>query len=173
VFAKPVASFYWNNPVYTSDPFVTFTNTSSGAVKYLWTFDNNATSSDINPKITYPEKGIYAVKLMAISEHGCLDSIIEQVQIYDDFEIYIPNAFTPNLDQLNDVFEPVFNGQIHYTLEVYNRWDVMVYRGKDKGWDGKYKSEYALPGVYIYRFNFVNAKNVSNEKIGVLLLMGK
>jgi gliding motility-associated-like protein len=67
----------------------------------------------------------------------------------------IPNAFTPNDDGLNDLFRPLGSGKYvtEYQMTIWNRWGEEVYRGTDAksgGWDGNYKGEKAITGVYAY-----------------------
>jgi gliding motility-associated-like protein len=67
-------------------------------------------------------------------------------------EVYIPNAFTPNGDGMNNVWQPVFNDTLkikHYNLEIYDRFGVQVFKTNNPitGWDG-------LPfdTTYVYKF---------------------
>jgi len=74
--------------------------------------------------------------------------------------IFIPNAFTPNSDSLNDVFIPeglsvIINSEIpgqKYDFRIYNRWGELIFETSDfrQGWNGKYKGALVPPGVYIY-----------------------
>lgn len=73
-------------------------------------------------------------------------------------EIWLPNAFTPNGDGLNDVFRVL--GNIRrlqgVTLSLYNRWGEQVYTSHDpyKGWDGFYKGIPAQMGTYVYLLEY-------------------
>ncbi|MEP7195116.1 MAG: gliding motility-associated C-terminal domain-containing protein [Saprospiraceae bacterium] len=62
--------------------------------------------------------------------------------------------FSPNGDNFNDVFIPVFNcDQLDfYILQIFDRWGNLVFESpdKDKGWNGKYKELLVNPGVYPY-----------------------
>lgn len=76
----------------------------------------------------------------------------------------IPTGFTPNGDGLNDDFRPLGSGEFasDYQIIIYNRWGQEVFRSVDplQGWDGKYKGQEALTGVYAY---FITYKNIYNE----------
>ncbi len=79
------------------------------------------------------------------------DSII----VYDkcEFDIFIPSAFTPNGDKLNDDFGiPAQNNNKLIKLEIYNRWGKKVFETNDKlkRWDGTYKEQRQPQGVYVY-----------------------
>jgi gliding motility-associated-like protein len=76
----------------------------------------------------------------------------------------IPTGFTPNGDGLNDDFRPLGSGEYasEYQMTIFNRWGQEVFRSVDplNGWDGRYKGQEALTGVYAY---FITYKNIYNE----------
>jgi len=81
---------------------------------------------------------------------GCADTVqftVEQLRIFE-----IPNAFTPNGDQANDIFGPVSKASDIQVLdiEIWNRWGIKVYNGTS-GWDGKIDGTPAPSDVYVYR----------------------
>ena len=83
--AKPIASFSLNSTsqCLLNNSFIT-TNTStltSGTVTYNWNFGNGITSNSISPTIVYNASGIYTIKLVAISEKSCLDSITKTITV--------------------------------------------------------------------------------------------
>lgn len=71
--------------------------------------------------------------------------------------VFIPTAFSPNNDGLNDMFTPVFLGLSYYSLRVYNRWGQEVYStsntNPNNGWDGTINGEEAEAGLYIWVFS--------------------
>ena len=82
---------------------------------------------------------------------GCADTVdftVDQLRIFE-----IPNAFTPNSDQANDVFQPVSVALDIEVLqiEVWNRWGILVHNGTNNGWDGNIKGKPAPSDVYVYR----------------------
>jgi gliding motility-associated-like protein len=72
-------------------------------------------------------------------------------------DVFIPNAFTPNGDLNND--QLFIRGEFIESLEfeVYNRWGELVFETKDKtiGWDGNYKNNPAIAGVYSYHLKLI------------------
>ncbi|HMU73305.1 MAG TPA: gliding motility-associated C-terminal domain-containing protein, partial [Ferruginibacter sp.] len=69
----------------------------------------------------------------------------------------IPNAFTPNGDGKNDLFRPVLNREItEYRLQVFNRNGQLLFQSRKpgEGWDGRFLSQYAEPGSYVYVLRF-------------------
>jgi len=68
-------------------------------------------------------------------------------------ELYIPNAFTPNGDGLNDQFKIInLSNEKIIDFRVFNRWGTILYRSGDNhaAWDGKYKGKMQETGVYGY-----------------------
>jgi len=74
---------------------------------------------------------------------------------------YLPNAFTPNGDGLNDEFKPVQRYDLvkRYHLYIYNRWGQFIFETSDinTGWDGTYKGKPAEQGAYVYKIVYTAA----------------
>ena len=77
-------------------------------------------------------------------------------------EIFIPNAFSPNDDGLNDVFEPSGNVTLQ-SMEIYNRWGELVFKSSKDGfgWDGNYQEELAHEGYYFFIIRYQKPENDS------------
>ncbi|MBK8678080.1 MAG: PKD domain-containing protein [Sphingobacteriales bacterium] len=140
---------------YTSEPGlpILFTNLSTGATNYLWTFGDGNTSNEINPTYSYQTPGEYLVCLTALSPQSCNDSICKTIIVVPPITLGTPNAFTPDGDKLNDTFFVL--GREHITqleLRIYNRWGQLVYQTNDpmSGWDGTFKNEPQEMEVYVY-----------------------
>jgi len=166
VYADPVAGFIFNPTDATVIvPTVNFNNTSTGASTYAWDFAGLGTSTDVNPSCNFPNTGPgnYTVCLEATSVNGCVDSVCEIIPIYDEFLIYVPNAFTPDNDGLNDVFQPIINGHdpLKFEFFVFNRWGELLYYSQNstQPWDGTYKGILSKQDVYVWK---IKAKKQSN-----------
>ncbi len=68
---------------------------------------------------------------------------------------FIPNAFSPNHDGINEYFKPITAGLSTYLFEIYDRWGTLVYTDtpESKGWDGSFKGAPAEAGTYVYRLS--------------------
>jgi len=154
---SPIASFYATpQPALISEPMVNFINTSSAdAVNYQWNFASFGTSTEENPYFEFEESGFFDVTLQVWNYLGCTATVTETIEIKPQSLIFIPNAFTPNGDELNPTFFPSGNNLVgkHIEVHVYNRWGQRMYYGTspDKPWDGTYEGEPCPPGIYIYR----------------------
>lgn len=167
VYPKPVARFEISegNPS-LPDEQVRFYNFSRNANEWEWDFGDGTVSNEFEPGHFYDRPGSYTVKLRAISENGCVDSMVI-TNAFEDNSCYIkfPNAFVPNeggptggyysarSDQQEEVFHPVYSGVTSYNLRVYSRRGILVFESDDiqVGWDGYYKGQKAEPGVYIWK----------------------
>lgn len=165
-----VASFSVNNPVHgLMNPEFHTINTSSNATMYSWDFGDNNTSNAFNPSHTYPEDaGNYVITLIANNPGNCPDTAQVTVTIQDELVFYIPNTFTPDGDEFNNVFLPVFTAgfdPFNYTLTIYNRWGETLFESNDTrfGWDGTYNGEACKSGIYTWTVRFKSSR--SDKKI--------
>jgi gliding motility-associated-like protein len=121
---------------------------------------NNQVALENRIKITKSD----TIKVVGISELGCIDTAILFIKADSLIPVFVmPNAFSPNGDGLNDVFEPRFvnkSGYLVKLFQVYNRWGQLVYKAsgtKKAAWNGYYynKDEIAEVGTYFYRVSVV------------------
>ena len=156
----PIASFVVVPPILTENSqWVQMNNNSIGAVDYLWNFGDGDTSTLINPQHLYVdvESGIN-IGLIAYSIQGCSDTAQLLLDYQDEPIIYIPNTFTPDGDQHNHVFLPVFTSgydPYNYNLMIFDRWGEVIFESRDAtvGWDGSYSGDArnVQDGVYTYK----------------------
>lgn len=164
IYDKPVASFF-----YTPDdpnvlqPDVEFHNQSKYADSYLWKIAPFEDTTVENPSYKYPYKaGVYDAYLIAMNVEGCADTMYVPVNIRDEVLLYVPNAFTPDGDGINDVFAPSLKAGLApstYHLTIFNRWGEIVFESFDpsRGWDGSFGADHnrqAKDGTYIWRITF-------------------
>ena len=154
VFSNPVADFSASTLSATElSSEIEFYNSSSGATFYTWNFDNGTISNDENPIFDFEDVGSYDLSLQVVSENGCVDEMIKNINIYPEYALYAPNAFTPNGDGNNDVFLAEGNGVISFEMQVFDRWGGLVFESSDieYGWDGMdTSSNKASTGTYMY-----------------------
>ncbi len=166
---NPVASFtVQNNPLPIIQTTTLLQNTSQNATSVIWDFGHDLQSSTVfSPIHTFPERaGNYLVTLVIQNANGCVDSTFEIIQIEQDPIYYVPNAFTPNGSELNNIFLPVFSPSLSlssYQLQIFNRWGQTVFESRDpsKGWDGTIATSkgasMSQDGVYTYKISFVES----------------
>lgn len=78
--------------------------------------------------------------------------------------IIIPNAFSPNGDEINDIFNPNIKGYSRKLMQVYNRWGELIFETNDetKGWDGTYKTNFVQQDVYLVMIK-LQSKSTQNR----------
>ncbi len=160
-----------NDTLLCAPASITINATTPDATSYLWQNGSTDATQQVDTS------GLYWVKLT--DDYGCVkqDSINIKVQGCENCRLFIPNAFTPNGDGLNDVFEATpqckYIGLSNFDFRVYNRWGQLVFRSNDinKGWNGKYKSKEVPPGVYIYVVNYSLLQNEPVQQRGTVTLI--
>ncbi len=171
VYPNPIANFTPSPGVVSViAPESHLINSSSGAVQYIWNFgDGSEISNDFSPNHTFivePEQN-FNVTLIAISEHGCVDSVTKTILMEKGVILYVPNTFTPDGNQYNPVFLPIVTAGIdknQYQLEIYNRWGELIFQSKntEEGWDGTYKGIACPEGMYNWKIKYKTSS--SDEK---------
>jgi len=158
VVPDPIANFNWSPvPPTTVNSTVHFTDNSVNAVSYAWDFGVYGTSTLENPVINYGDiaAGSYQVCLTVTSPDGCQNDICKPILFVEEFLIYVPNTFTPDGDEFNNVFKPVVPDGMpldSYTFTIFNRWGEVLFESHDVqfGWDGTYHGATVKEGVYTW-----------------------
>ncbi|MBA2611997.1 MAG: gliding motility-associated C-terminal domain-containing protein [Bacteroidetes bacterium] len=184
VWPKPHSDFNWNpDVVTTSNNQVTFNPMAKyGPITSInWMFTGTGingfdTSNVQNPQRVFENAGKFPIMLIQRTDHACVDSTIKNIEIIEDFNVYIPNGFTPNGDGLNDMFLIKGLGfkPEGFSMELFDRWGNSLFFSKDytKGWDGTVKGIQSQDGVYIYKIRVVGANGEGRkEYIGHVTLM--
>jgi gliding motility-associated-like protein len=120
-------------------------------ISYSWSpaiYIDNVQS--LQPIVTPPQDTTY--RLTVVSNEGCgVATDIVRVHVYP--AVYVPNAFTPNNDALNDTWSiPALRAYSEFTISIYNRYGQLIFYTKNnfRLWDGKYKGLLQPAGVYVY-----------------------
>ncbi len=159
--------------------FVFGNSSNSNSNYFVWNMDGITDgTTDRNSQEALIETDIDGkiVEISLIAEnqpYGCKDTVSQKFTIPKTFTFYIPNAFTPDGDNLNDVFTAE-SGAIHkIELLIYNRWGQLVYEGEGNNavsiyWDGLYKNEPALQGTYTYVYNVWPENTCAGEELNYI-----
>ncbi len=124
--------------------------------------------------------GLYAYKVRAINIDGDT-SYSNIIHVGGSPIVFIPNAFSPNKDGINETFKPKMRFTVSstedrptdYELDIYNRWGQLVFHtlNRDDEWDGTYKSEPAQQGVYFYQLKVTDNTGRSYYHKGTVTLL--
>ncbi|MGB0933085.1 MAG: PKD domain-containing protein [Lishizhenia sp.] len=168
VRSNPDADFN-ANPLATDilDGEISFTNESTGATSYQWDFgDQSGISSVVNPTHQFPtlSAGTYPVTLVATIYPGCSDTVVKAIEVIEDLFYFIPNSFTPDGDEFNQVFQPVFVmgfDPYDFQMVIFNKWGEIIWETLDANaaWDGTYNGKIVPPGTYVWQIEFKSSLN--------------
>lgn len=180
VYPSPTADFSaspWSTTFDT--PTIQFTELAgAGITNYAWTFGDGGTGAGTNPSHTYDDIGTFEVELLVTDGNGCTGVVSHDVEILPNYDITIPNAFTPNPnggsggsydpnDLGNDVFYPFVKFVKDFKMRIYNRWGELVFESNDVllGWDGYYRGQLSQQDVYVYQMwiRFVDDKEIERK----------
>jgi gliding motility-associated-like protein len=141
----PIAAFEPSSQVFTEpNQSLSFWNSSVGASTYQWNFGEGGSSSEEAPTHLFNvENEGTTIVLYAYSNLGCTDTASFFIGFDPGLVYYIPNSFTPDGDQFNQTFLPIFTSGIdpyNYQLLIYNRWGEVIFESLDPefGWDGSF-----------------------------------
>lgn len=160
---------------------VQFTPTVSDDVtNYFWDFGEPDSgidnfSNDRSPTHAYAERGLYTVTLITSDVVGCSDTLAKADYIDvgggnnigpDDGPLFVPSAFTPNGDNLNDILYVRGANIAGLELSIYNQWGERIFFSDDQsfGWDGTYDGRFVQLGTYVY-VAIVNLTDGSTETL--------
>ncbi len=157
----------------TCTGMVSFADSSSQSNKWEWYILNPDTlfSRLQNPDQKFNSDGFYDIKLKVYSGNSCVDSNTKTLLLTGiNNSLYLPTAFSPNGDGLNDKFEVLGNLNCieKFHMDIFNRWGEKVYEtdSLSKLWDGKtYSGKEAPEGVYIYIFKSKDIDIPGNVKL--------
>lgn len=163
------------------NPLITFYDQSTGADHHNWNMGDSTVLNDVYPQgesfvYTYKDSGHYIVTQVVTTDYGCIDSIQKTIVIGPDWAIYIPNAFTPNDDGLNDYFNARGFGIVDYEMYIFDRWGNAIDRITsitEKGWDGiaNNGSKVAQIDHYVYKIYFTDAFGGKHQYNGTFSLL--
>lgn len=123
--------------------------------------------------VTPPYTTTYLVSISDLNGCSASDYITINVQFIP--EVYFPNAFSPNGDNVNDLFQAVGYNVVGFTLQIFDRWGEMVYETNsfdyNNGWDGKINGDDANVGSYVYQVSVdFNTGDVFNSSGNFMLV---
>ncbi len=159
------------------DPFIE----GAGPFQYQWFTSNaeetiecaNCPSTTVTPF----NDGTYTLQVR--DGAGCIESDTFQVEVDRSVHIWIPNAFTPNFDGVNDYFYVLGRYPYHISnFEIYDRWGQRLFHNQDilvndefAGWNGFAGGEPLMPGVYVYRAELSFVDGTKKQYVGDVTLV--
>lgn len=183
-FSLPIADFIWTpSRLTTLNTTLQLVNKSTEADSSYWEIKDqqnfiDTSTSRRNPSIPYnfAVGNNFDVFLYVETINGCMDSIRKTIPVFEETPVYIPNAFTPNGDGVNETFLTVFDYSAaeKFTLEIFDRWGEKIFITDDptEAWDGIYRFKPVKTDVYIVKvtvkFTHSDAVQVFEGKVTLL-----
>lgn len=169
--APPVMAFAGNDTIAVTG--VPHQLTGSGGVGYLWSPSTNLD----NPFTATPMATITGdtrFYLQVTDFAGCIGRDTILLKVYDGPTYYVPNAFSPNGDGLNDIFRPIPVGisNTQY-FRIFNRYGELVFQTNQwlKGWDGTFKGKQQPIGAYIWMIKGTDRNGKDIEMKGTVMMI--
>lgn len=148
---------------------------ASGGLEYTWSpADGLSFPNTPNPQAYYPDTGHYVYNVHIKSAAGCEGDDSIKVWVVEQASLFVPSAFSPNGDGLNDFLKPLGVGYANVRFfRVFNRFGELVFDGKDfsRGWDGTYKGQRADLGTYFWVLGVTNRFGVNEMIKGDVILV--
>ena len=168
-YPLPVAEFYQSEDMLTENlAFVHFQDESSTDVtSWEWTIGDQISYNGSSFYHEFTAPGTYDVNLIVYNEYACSDTALNQILVNPSLTVFVPNTFTPNGDENNQLFYPVFSGsnfdRKDYSFLIYNRWGEVVFQTDNiqAAWDGFHKGAPCMQGTYSWEIAYV--ENSSKE----------
>lgn len=167
VYPNPLASIsVVNSNLQSDDPTAYFVNNSNNYTQAFWNFGDGTTLNENAQNIThlYPlEDGNYTVTLIVSSAFGCLAETTVGIQVSGDPIFFVPNTFTPDDNEFNNIFQPVFTSGFDpsaFRMVIYNRWGELLFESLShlEGWTGQYGGAKVPTGTYTYWIIYFDKK---------------
>jgi len=177
VLPNPVANFT-ATPQKESiiSPAIEIIDLSMGPITWLWNFGDDSTSTTPTPgEYNYTDTGTYVIGLNILNQYGCADSTYRTVIIEPDWAFFVPNAFSPNGDGINDTFGGNGYGVLEYQMFIFDRWGNRVFDtdSMQKPWTGKANlgASIAQMDVYVYKISIKDSLKKKHEFTGTVTLV--
>ncbi|MGZ4088369.1 MAG: PKD domain-containing protein, partial [Bacteroidia bacterium] len=178
VYPKPVAGFnYTPEQIDMDEPIIEVTDASTGAgmINYFIndgsSYNKASFTHSFNKEIT-TKVLIYQI---VTNSYGCTDSTYHLIDVKPSYAVWVPNAFTPNSDGLNDGWGAKGVGIEKFQMWVFDRWGHVIFETNDinQTWDGKVKgsSEPIKEDVYVWKAEVQDVFHKNHELVGNVTIL--
>ncbi|MGN6604274.1 MAG: gliding motility-associated C-terminal domain-containing protein [Ginsengibacter sp.] len=151
---------------------------ASGGTTYLWEPATGLSSTDVANPIAIYNQAFDSIRYEVVvsNEAHCRDSAFVTVKVFNSPKpvIFVPSAFTPNGDGLNDFFHPVVEGMKQIIMfHVYNRWGKLVFSAGNTNtkWDGTFQGRPQPQDVYVWTLKAIDYQGTISFQKGIVTLV--
>lgn len=175
---SPKAGFTIDPPEATNlTELINLFDDSQGAIRWNWQLSNGRNFTERSPSFSPPDTGRINVRQIVVNSVNCLDTLDKILDIRPEVRYFLPNAFTPNGDSVNDEFKGVgvMAGAKAFNFTIWNRWGELIYQtdSPNKGWNGRKFNAGAEspPGVYVVLVTYRDPRGNPYELKGFVTLI--
>ena len=158
VAPQPISNFTVNSEEYILGQAILITNDAQHANSYIYQYSTGYLTYEELPEYTPQTMGDITIWQYAMNEElECIDSSSVEIQVIYQYTLWAPNTFTPNNDQRNDYFAPIYRGVEEYRLQIFSRWGELIFNesGENPKWDGNfYDGIPCMIDSYVYLINY-------------------
>lgn len=173
IHPNPTADFIIaENPLTMLNPITSFTDLSYNNI-INWAWDIGGLNSMFIPNFNYTfptDTGNYPIYLTVTDDNDCKNTTVQILTVEGDMGLYVPNAFTPDFDNLNEGFAPNGFGisEEGYEFMIFNRWGELIFISdvKFEPWNGTYQGAMVQNGVYVWKLNYQDLNGKKHTAIG-------
>jgi gliding motility-associated-like protein len=155
--------------------YTTTTLYATGGVSYIWTPGDSLSCDDCpDPVVDILSTTTFTVTSWDI--YGCVatDEVTVHIVPVFDVSVFVPNTFTPNGDNINDMFFAYGSDLVTIlSMRIYDRWGEEIYFAENisaldpsLGWDGSYRGQSVNEGVYVYMLEVLLEEGVRQHVKG-------
>ncbi len=178
VHPLPVAQFNYTPEVLSNiEPEIHLIDNSQGAIYSQWAFDEMDIILNEELTYTFTDTGHYTIRLIVSDINNCKDTITQVVDVTPMNKYFLPNAFTPNNDGVNDIFKGkgVLINVSSFKMTIWNRSGQNVFEtiNPNQGWNGRFQNigKPSQTGVFIVTVSYEDSRgNVYNINTPFLLI---
>ncbi len=176
-YDNPLADFNCPDSVlYATNPVYQFQDNSNRAIQWQWDFGDGTSSTQQSPEHRYYDLGVFKVTLTVTDQFGCTGVAECLIEVKDDLRLFVPNAFSPNGDKVNDKFGAVVLGHRigSLSMDIYDRWGKRVFSTDVEGewWDGTMPDgSPAKPDVYAVYIRYEHLDGKKGDHRGTAILV--
>jgi len=169
VFENPTANFDIDKTDFELYPTIINITNLSGYDSTTYFINHLFWTAEDDWSKEFSESGLYLIKQYVVNEFGCKDSTELSFKIIPNNFLFIPNAFSPNGDGMNDEFKPIIGEVLEYEFRVFDRWGLILFETEDPSevWDGQGVDS----GSFIYQVKALFSGNKLVTKEGNFVLI--
>jgi len=144
---------------------------AAGSGTMTWIDGEGIVCRDCPNSQVFPQRNSCYV-IETVNEFGCKAKDEMCIEVTHDFGIYVPNAFTPNGDGINDEFLAFGYNITDFSMDIFDRWGEKLFSSKEltTGWKGTFKNALCQVGVYVYKISYKGLDGKKVNKTGHVTL---